>query len=376
MSLQGQVLWSALVAAGIVAACFSPTAGAAVQGTADPAAAADSPAPPEAVFRNLEERLLGTPAWRLRYTITAEGAVAASLSGTLQLADSNQVELHATGTFAGAPATLHLRSDGRRMDGGSAKRTFTAATPPELRESVIIGLTRMGLLHTLARLTGGTGSDHATGGVQEWVRVKDLTGEKADAVGPAEFRQLRFAIFVSGERSGTAMLRIHRDSGLPERREQTVALNDVSNQPVSPELAGRIQSLGAALRQRLATACGYQVVPADSLAQAPAETASGYLYAHPDVAVGAAASAHAEWVVIPRLNRASPWVTDLQAQVVRTRDTTLVSNRIVEVKGIELTPELAAKLIDRGAAWMADQVSQAIDHTPGASSPTQRRCPA
>jgi len=105
-----------------------------------------------------------------------------------------------------------------------------------------------------------------------------------------------------------------------------------------------MQSLATALRERLATACGYQVVPADSLAQAPAETAPGYLYSHPDIAVGLAASAHAEW--------------------------------IVEVKGIELTPELAAKLVDRGAAWMADQVAQAIDHTPGASGSAPRRCPA
>jgi hypothetical protein len=184
MGLQGYVPLSATLAAGIVAACFSATPGAAAQGTADPPASADSSAPPDALFRNLEERLLGAPAWRMRYTITADGAVAASLSGTLQLADSNQVELHATGTFAGAPATLHLRSDGRRMDGGSEKRTFTAAAPPELREAVIIGLTRMGLLHTLARLTAGAAPDHATGGVQEWVRVKELTGEKAGAVGP------------------------------------------------------------------------------------------------------------------------------------------------------------------------------------------------
>jgi len=76
-----------------------------------------------------------------------------------------------------------------------------------------------------------------------------------------------------------------------------IALNDLSNQPASPELAGRMQSLATALRERLATACGYQVVPADSLAQAPAETAPGYLYSHPDIAVGLAASAHAEWIV-------------------------------------------------------------------------------
>jgi hypothetical protein len=156
----------------------------------------------------------------------------------------------------------------------------------------------------------------------------------------------------------------------------SVALNDLSNQPASPELPGRMHSLAAALRERLATACGYQVVPVDSLAEATAESGPGYLYAHPDVAAGLAASAQAEWVIIPRLNRATPWVTDLQAHVVRTRDTALVSNRIVEVKGIEMAPELAAQLVERGAAWMADQVSQAIDYATAPARPIPRRCPA
>jgi hypothetical protein len=37
---------------------------------------------------------------------------------------------------------------------------------------------------------------------------------------------------------------------------------------------------------------------------------------------------------------------------------------------------LAAKLVDRGGAWMADQVSQAIEHAAGGSHPAPRRCPA
>jgi hypothetical protein len=137
-----------------------------------------------------------------------------------------------------------------------------------------------------------------------------------------------------------------------------------------------MQRLVTALREHLATGCGYQVVTIDSLAERAAGLAPGYLYAHPDVAARLAAAPRAEWIVIPRLNRASPWVTDLQAHVVRVRDTALVSNRIVELKGIELAPELAAKLVDRGGAWMADQVSQAIEHAAGGSHPALRRCPA
>jgi len=153
------------------------------------------------------------------------------------------------------------------------------------------------------------------------------------------------------------------------------ALNDLANQPANPELGSRLQRLDEALRARLAGECGYQVVAVDSAAQASAGSSPGYLYAHPDLSARLGAAEGADWVVVPRLNRASPWVADLQANVVRVRDTTLVSNRIVEVKGIELSHELAAKLAERGAAWMADQVSQSIEYAAG-DAEAARRCPA
>jgi hypothetical protein len=142
-----------------------------------------------------------------------------------------------------------------------------------------------------------------------------------------------------------------------------LGLNDVSNQPLSPDLRARMRWLDTALRERLGTRCGYRVAAVDS---------PGSLYSQLGLAAEVGAEAGAEWIVVPRLNRVSPWVADVQANVVRVRDSTLVSNRIVEVKGIELSEELAAQLVDRGAAWLADQLSQAIEHdarTPG------RRCP-
>jgi hypothetical protein len=150
-----------------------------------------------------------------------------------------------------------------------------------------------------------------------------------------------------------------------------IGLNDVSNQPVSPELPARMRWLGTSLRERLGAQCGYQVVPVGTT-DSTSEGRTGYLYRHPDLAAELGGAAGAEWVVVPRLNRASPWVTDLQAHVIRVRDTLLVSNRIVEVKGIELSQELAAQLVERGAAWMADQLSQAIEYAAGAPG---RRCP-
>jgi hypothetical protein len=154
----------------------------------------------------------------------------------------------------------------------------------------------------------------------------------------------------------------------------TIDINNIHKSAPDSVLAERIARLGDALRARLATACGYEVVLVDPATEAAAHATDGYFYDHPDVAVGLALGVGADWVVIPRLNRATAWVADLQAHVVRVRDTALVSNRIVEIKGLELTPELAARLTERGSAWMADQLSQVIELAQSPTSPVARRC--
>ena len=153
-----------------------------------------------------------------------------------------------------------------------------------------------------------------------------------------------------------------------------IDLNNIHKTVPDSAFGGRIARLGEALRNRLAS-CGYQVVHLDPRLEARARATEGYFYDHPDVAAAIAREAGADWVVIPRLNRATAWAADLQAHVVRVSDTMLVSNRIVELKGLELTPELAARLTERGAAWMADQLAQAIEHARRPTEPVVRRCP-
>ena len=167
-------------------------------------------------------------------------------------------------------------------------------------------------------------------------------------------------------------------SPLPPERPKLVALdidlNNIHKSAPDSTLAGRITRLGEAVRARLASACGYQVERINPAEEAAAHLTQGYFYDHPDVAVRLAQGVGAEWVVIPRLNRASAWVADLQAHVVRVSDTVIVSNRIVELKGLELTPELATHLTARGAAWMADQLSQVIELARAPTAPRARRC--
>jgi len=165
------------------------------------------------------------------------------------------------------------------------------------------------------------------------------------------------------------------DGAGPRVAVLAVALNNLSTLPDDPP--ARVGALGAALRARLADGCGYAVVAVDSAAETDGRAGHGYYYDHPDVAAQLARAAGAEWALIPRLNRASPWVTDLQLHVVRAADGAIVSNRVVELKGFGMSEDLTARLTQRGAAWMADQVDQAIAWStaaPGARAP--RRCPA
>jgi hypothetical protein len=155
----------------------------------------------------------------------------------------------------------------------------------------------------------------------------------------------------------------------------TIDLNNIHKSAPEPNLAGRVARLGTTLRARLANACGYEIVLVDPVTEAAAHVTNGYFYDHPDVAVGLALGVGAEWVIIPRLNRATAWAADLQAHVVRVRDTMLLSNRIIELKGLELTPELAARLTERGSAWMADQLSQVIELARNPTGGRTRRCP-
>jgi len=193
-------------------------AGAAGSSAAEEATGGDA----EAAFRELEERLLEAPSVRLTYDITAEGALEAHLRGKLTLKEGDRLELDGSGPFGGSPLEVTLVSDGEDLRGGTKPRPFDITTPPALRESVVIGLTRMGLLHNLARLTAGSPPDRANGGVEEWVVVKNVRRGEPEEIDGMATVPLSFNVVVSGVPSATATLWLSQDTGLPVRRTQTV----------------------------------------------------------------------------------------------------------------------------------------------------------
>jgi hypothetical protein len=86
----------------------------------------------------------------------------------------------------------------------------------------------------------------------------------------------------------------------------SIELNNLHKTAPDSSLAGRIQGVEAALVARLATTCGYHIVPIDSTAQAAAQLGQGYLYDRPDVAAGLAAAAGADLGSSSRVSTGPP----------------------------------------------------------------------
>lgn len=170
----------------------------------------------------LERALVDCPEVRVQAEISAEGAATASFSGTLELSGSAEAALEFEGVFMGTPVALELTSDGERMRGGNGSAMIDEELPTELRRALAIGLTRMGALHNLARLTQAVPPDRAAGGVAEWVRVEALELGADSEIDGREAVPLSFDIVVADQPAGEAVLWLDRESGLPLLRKQTV----------------------------------------------------------------------------------------------------------------------------------------------------------
>lgn len=211
--------------------CASPPPQTAPQTPAQPQAsepeapATTETADPIQTFEALEARLL-EGSRRAEFTLTAKGAVEVSIRGELVL-DADAIQLRANGTFAGAPTEIQLRTEGDRLKGHSPGGTIDIPRPPHLREAIVVGLTRMGLLHNIAVLHGGRPPDHAEHGVRDWVQVDDLRRDDPVDAGfdPAPELPpdpLSMDITVSGHPAGQATLWLDPDTGLPLQRHQVV----------------------------------------------------------------------------------------------------------------------------------------------------------
>jgi hypothetical protein len=169
---------------------------------------------------------------QLRFDIAASGAVQARLAGELRM-KGEWVSLRASGTFGGNPMEVSLTADGERLTGTSGAAKLDLPQPPELADAIVVGMTRMGILHNVAMLISARPPDHADGGVREWVVAQDVVAEARvtpDGLSPeARDRSpevMSFDIVVAGTDAGEATLWWDPATSLPIERHVVVRFPD------------------------------------------------------------------------------------------------------------------------------------------------------
>jgi len=154
-----------------------------------------------------------------------------------------------------------------------------------------------------------------------------------------------------------------------------VTLNNVSALPDSRADSAAIVLLTHEARARLGF-CGYPVSADSSTPPEAVGHAPSYLFEHADLAAEWGAAAHADWVLVSRLNRIGPWTAQWEVQVVSTRQQQAVGTRVIELKGMARDSGPSAQMATRGAAWLIDQSLQAIAHADGDTTNAGRPCHA
>ncbi len=181
---------------------------------------------PAAQLSALEQRLSDED-FHFVFTVTSSGIVESGLNGEVW-ARGDRLQLSATGTFAGTPIDVRLTADGERMRATTAGRTTVDVPQPgDLKRAIVVGLTRMGVLHNIAVMLAGRPPDHADGGVEQWVVAAAFTSEPK--VEPAELAAdsetgaiVSFDLTVAGEPAGQVSLWVDPDAGRPFERHQAV----------------------------------------------------------------------------------------------------------------------------------------------------------
>ena len=175
---------------------------------------AEAPATPAEAFAALEERCLASGEVEVQFEISATGAVESLTRGALVVA-GDHVEFTAEGTFMGWPTRVEMSSAGRYVRGGDRAEEILGPTPPGFREGVLVGLTRMGLLHVVSALRSG----QLPAGMNEDVR----TWARARGFGPVT-GGIQFELAVDGQPAGRAVLRL--SDGVPTVREHVIPVGD------------------------------------------------------------------------------------------------------------------------------------------------------
>ena len=170
---------------------------------------------PDSAVAHFERRLLDADSVQVDFSITSSGAVVSVFKGSLTAVRRDVLRFDALGAFMGADARIRLRSGQGRL----VLDDDTMQAPPALRESVLLGLVRMGLLHNIAMMVAGKPPEHADGNFRSWVRLDSLNYLQDDE------NSIAFSIRVAGQTMGSGILVFDAD-GVLAGRSQTVHFDE------------------------------------------------------------------------------------------------------------------------------------------------------
>jgi hypothetical protein len=173
-------------------------------------------------LHSLESRLLGAGSLCIEFEIRSQGVVESELKGTARMIRPDSARIEASGEFAGSGTDILFRTHLDRMYGDNGDQKFEEETPIALTEGLIIGMTRMGLLHNLAMLSSGSPPERIDGSIRQWVKPGNVKKGESKSVDGGNVDSLEFTVVVDGQPAGEAVLWLDSDSGLPVKREQLV----------------------------------------------------------------------------------------------------------------------------------------------------------
>lgn len=154
-----------------------------------------------------------------------------------------------------------------------------------------------------------------------------------------------------------------------------VVLNNVSPLPDTHADSAALVTLTHEARARLA-GCGFPLIadsggPPEAVGHAP-----DYLFRHPEVASQWGAAQHANWVLVSRFTRVSPYAAQWEVQVVSVKDSQVADTRVIDLRGVSRDEGISAHMATRGAAWVIDQALQVVAHAEGDTTAGGRPCRA
>lgn len=169
----------------------------------------------------LEGRLQRAHRIDIRTLITSDGPHPSRLEGTLRL-EGADTAWQLSGSFGETPLEITFRADANNMHGGAGTNVFQRTSPPELRDAMVVGLVRMGLLHNAAQLAIGDPPDVRVTGASGFIVLEDVTVGDSTLVDDEFAIPIHAHLRVQGQPMGEATLWIAEATRLPVRREQTV----------------------------------------------------------------------------------------------------------------------------------------------------------